>query len=349
MNELVFELGTGGDFFLTSTQYPESTRVRTPIINQKPTIMNSIQSDRHNMHLKTESFLTDHAAETAGQPLVGTYLGVLSDRITKVIEADGIATADTTGTTAAKDAKRTDLINKALHVIDGAKAHAMVTEDTELMDLIDYTESDLKRMRDSDLQLKMSHVYDATAPIAASLVTYGVSAGDLTALDDAVEAFRVIIPKPSTKTDQKVVAGHDVDEYQAELTTLLTKKLDIVMNLFRTSNPNLHEGYYLARAIDDTNGPSGPWVHINTVPAAGGVDTVTFSKPASAGLKLENTGSADLSFQLANASGAIGAAVTVLAGQTWTGTLVDLGNGGDRFKVSNLDAVSAGSFRITVG
>lgn len=311
--------------------------------------MNSTQSDRHNMNLKVESYLTDHAAETAGQALVETYRGILSDRIDKVIKADGKATADTTGTTEAKDEARTLLIGRAMHVIDGTKVHAMVTSDEELMNLIDYTESDLKQMRDSDLQLKCGHVYDAVLPIAASLATYGVSTDDIDDLSDAVEAFRVIIPRPSIKTDNKVVAGHDVDEYQAEIAALLKDKLDLVMNLFKTSNPNLHEGYYLARAIDDTSGPSGPWVHMNTVAAADGVTTVTFSKPASAGLKLENTGSADLSFQLGNASGAIGAAVTVNAASVWNGLLSDLGNGGDRFKVSNLDMESAGSFRIVVG
>lgn len=311
--------------------------------------MDNTQVNFHNACLKVSDFLDDHSADTALVAQIAVCESELNDLIDKIIIADGAATEDTSGTTETKNAAREAMIALTLKCCNAAMAHATATGDLELLRKVDFTPSELNKQRDSVLHTTCRKAYTRVSPLGAALIPFLVVADDLTDWDEAITLFLNLLTEPGDRIDDKKLEGQLVDLYQAQVRTLLDDKLDVYMNLFLPTAPMLVAEYKLARAIDNLGGSPSLWVHEATVPAAEGVNTPTFSKPASAGAKLENTGATVLSFQLADASGAIGSAVVVNAGQTWNGLLSDMGTGGDRFKVTNPDLASQGSFRISIG
>lgn len=340
--------------FFTSTQYRYPTCVRALFIdpnnNQNPFAMNKTEVNHHDMHLKVQRFLALHAAETAGVAQVATLEALLDDLIDNVITQDGAATVDTSGTAEAKKAKRTLLTALFMHVVAGAKAHFTTVDDTEQLRIVDFTLSEVTALRDSELYTTLWNVYDTNlVPVAASLTGYNVTALQMTQLDTLLDEWRTLIKAPSLKIDQKVVAGHNVEELQAAITTLLDTRLDVVMDTFKMGNPDLVEGYYLARAIDDTGGSSA-WIHSGTVDAGAGVATPTFEgAQGDTPLKLQNTGTADLSFQMLLGGAPVGAPKALSAGSTYAGLIGDLAPEGNAFKVENTDMVNAGTYKVTVG
>lgn len=311
--------------------------------------MDNNQINHHNMLIKVIDFLDDHSAETATVAEVADCEADLNDLFTKIVEADGEAIEDTGGTTDDKAEARDKMIALTLKCCNGAKAFGTASGNRQLVRKVTITKSRLDKERDDQLHTTCRRAYKTVQPLTASLAGYQVSATDVSDWDTAIENFLDLSPEPGDRKDDRVVAGHKVDLYQAEVTGILTKRLDVYMDTFLPSAPFLVEEYYLARAIDDLGGSPGAWVHTNTVPAASGVDTPTFTAGPTKPIKIENTGAVDLSFQLADSGGAIGSPVSVAATASFTGTVGGIGTGGDRFKVTNADLTTAGSFKITIG
>lgn len=311
--------------------------------------MNNTQINRFNMHLKVIDFLTDNAAETAAVEPIDDCRTELIDLRDKIITADGAANEDTHGTTETKDAARILMEKLTLKCCNGARAHATLTGNLQLLRKVDFTPTELAKQRDSVLHTTCRKAYTTVNPLGAALVPYLVTATDLTDWDAAITAFLLLITEPGDLKDDKVVEGMKVDVYQAEVTTLLHTRLDVYMDLFLPTNPFLVAEYKLARAIDDLGGSPTTWVHEAVVPAADAVSTPTFIAAPTKPIELKNTGTTELHFILSNAGGAIGSPVVVSAGTAFIGTLGTIGTGGDRFKISNPDVAVDGSFRITIG
>ncbi|MDR3244813.1 MAG: hypothetical protein LBT50_00085 [Prevotellaceae bacterium] len=87
---------------------------------------------------------------------------------------------------------------------------------------------------------------------AAELLGYGVNAAAIATLDSAVAAFESLIVKPQTTIDERKVYTGNIKQLFAETDSVIYDRLDKLITLFKTSDPDFYALYKNARNIIDT-------------------------------------------------------------------------------------------------
>lgn len=111
-----------------------------------------------------------------------------------------------------------------------------------------YTETDLKKISDNELDTTLSLIYKSAQVNQEQLVPYGVTTGKIADYKVAIDAFKLAIgsPKGGTisrkqSTDQLAVLFDD--------SITLVEKVDLMLDTFKFSNPALYAEYQNNRRI----------------------------------------------------------------------------------------------------
>ena len=91
-------------------------------------------------------------------------------------------------------------------------------------------------------------------PLENLIVPYGVTMADIKRLEQQFDQFVNNISEPSLAIDQRKNDNVQVVKLIEETRNFLNQKLDVLMRVFEVDNPELHQKYLSARAID-INGP----------------------------------------------------------------------------------------------
>lgn len=329
--------------------------------------MDDNQENRFTAALQVQDFLEDNASDLAGVAQIAEVKTELDGHIEKYVEADGTATTDTTGSAEEKAAQRAILMSTTLRLSRAAKAWATDTNDIKLLRKVDLVKTDLSQLRDTQFYVACKELNKLITPIIASLAPYLVLPTHLTAQGDALEAYFDTISEPADQSDERQLAGQEADRQLSLIYTLFNTKLDTYMDLLLDDEPELVAEYYLARAITDNAGGSGsgtggggtpapgtgagtqPIVFSGTVLHMSAITTALFVYKANKAVKLENTGSPMLKFQLQKGGMPAGTVISLNAGEVMNGIFSDLAMDGDSFQISNIDPLSDGNYSITLG
>ena len=192
---------------------------------------------------------------------------------------------ETTGITTDKTAKRSNMTDKALFLINRLQSYANVVNNPELLDSIKYSVSDLKKARDTDVIGICNTVLAKANANAAAIATYGVTAVMLTDLQAAITVYSATLAKPKAAKSQTKTATENITKLFKEADDLLIKRLDLDIELFKTTKPEFYSQYKTARIIIST-GTRTTSVMGNVISALGAepLKGVTFS------FTLENSG-----------------------------------------------------------
>ena len=236
--------------------------------------MDSIQEDRYGMYLKVDLFLVNNAAALAFNPAIATTRTSLNSFINLIAQSDSTATRDITGFTAAKNEHKTQQKNQFKLVRAALMGYFTANPDIKKKTMIDFSDSEIDRFRDSELYMKTDQLLDIALPIKALLVPFGVAAAQVDALDTLNGLWQSM--EPSNRMEEAVnkASGEDVDRYMAQTTELLDKTLDSYLKVVQYTAPNLYSQYQTARMIDDSGGGSdsqGYEVSNMTIPAGSSV------------------------------------------------------------------------------
>ena len=172
-----------------------------------------------------------------------------------LIEANRDAqTLETTGITTDKTAKRAAMVEKALFMENRLQSYANVNSNPELLESIQYSASDLKKARDTDVVGICNTILARAIANAAAIVTYGVTAAMITDLQVAIAAYSATLAKPKAAKSQTKTATENLAKLFKEADELLFKRLDLDIELFKTSKPEFYSQYKTARMIISTGG-----------------------------------------------------------------------------------------------
>lgn len=172
-----------------------------------------------------------------------------------LIEANRDAqTLETTGITTDKTAKRAAMVEKALFLENRLQSYANVTSNPELLESIQYSASDLKKARDTDVVGICNTILAKATANAAAIVTYGVTAAMITDLQAAIAAYSATLAKPKAAKSQTKTATENLAKLFKEADELLVKRLDLDIELFKASKPEFYSQYKTARMIVSTGG-----------------------------------------------------------------------------------------------
>ncbi|MBU1009586.1 MAG: carboxypeptidase-like regulatory domain-containing protein [Bacteroidetes bacterium] len=163
-------------------------------------------------------------------------------------------TLETTGITTDKTAKRNSMTEKTLFMINRLQSYANVVNNPELLESIKYSASDLKKSRDTDVIGICNTVLAKANANAAAIATYGVTAAMITELQAAITAYSATLSKPKAAKSQTKTATENLTKLFKEADELLVKRLDLDIELFKTTKPDFYSQYKTARIIIPTGG-----------------------------------------------------------------------------------------------
>ena len=126
--------------------------------------------------------------------------------------------------------------------------------DNEMKAVANLTESKLKTMRDDLLGSRANSIHVFATANAAALIPAGVTAAQLTALNNQKNTWLANTQRP--RQLKAVAKGHTVN-LLAQIKTidaLLKEQLDKLMLPFKATNPSFYADYTANRVIHDTHG-----------------------------------------------------------------------------------------------
>lgn len=257
--------------------------------------MNDIQENQLSMFQKTQEYLVNHDGDTSSVAMVATLRGQLGNHINSILDKATESGADITGYTADKQQKREALVLKIQLAAGAVAAWASVNNDVSTLEQVDETPSSINKMRDNDLIVYGQIVSGLADTNIAALGDFGLVAGDVTALNNAITNYTNHVQQPRVQIAERGKALIELATLFDETNSLLKTKLDNVMRVFYTTNPGLYAGYQLVRGIDDTGSASTP-DYEGTAPASTITLIDTLNYLDSRTFKFKNTGSVELAF-----------------------------------------------------
>jgi hypothetical protein len=213
--------------------------------------MTSYQEAYEKMSLASASFLTANAAITTTLTGFTTYFPVIQTTHTQILTAKVQQEADRKGDTTSKNAIRATLITQAIDVDRRVVAYATNTNNNSLLELVNYTESELKKYSDQKLVSCCQVIRDSANANVAALATYGVTAAILTTLQTTITNFNAAIPKGRVVTTNSGEATQILANLFKTLTTNWAK-IDTLVEMARTSQPNFYDEYQKVRKVIET-------------------------------------------------------------------------------------------------
>jgi len=216
--------------------------------------MNINQEDKFSMYYVVKNTCEKYQTTWTTNAVFAATYNLWVAKIPLIEQNRDAQTLETTGITTDKTAKRAAMTEKTLFMENRLQSYANVVNNPELLESIKYSASDLKKARDTDVIGICNTVLAKATANAAAIVTYGVTAAMITELQAAITAYSATLAKPKAAKSQTKTATENLTKLFKEADELLTKRLDLDIELFKTSKPDFYSQYKTARIIIPTGG-----------------------------------------------------------------------------------------------
>ncbi|MGE0637116.1 MAG: carboxypeptidase-like regulatory domain-containing protein [Bacteroidia bacterium] len=219
--------------------------------------MKNVLSNRVNMINATITFCDGNTTVTMSIPAFATVLAAIKAKMLLINSYNQIGDGTTKGVTLDTNALRKAMTTLAVKCANATLAFANSTNNNTLAALVDYSETDLNKMKKEDVDDTCQAIHDATNNNIAGASNFGVTPIDVTDLFAALGLYRVasqnprqaIISKSQAKLQIKLMVREVIDE-------LLVKQLDKMANTLKPTQFEFWSGYKQSREIIDLGSTS---------------------------------------------------------------------------------------------
>jgi hypothetical protein len=171
------------------------------------------------------------------------------------IEEEAQAQSEITqGVTNDKETKKLAMVDLAIKLSAGAKAYASKVKNVELKTNLSISHSRLLKKKDQECYSFCKNIHTLISPLTVNLASYGITAGDLIALNNAIGSFHDVISAPQTARTESKNATSQLDVLFDQLDTVLKDSLDPLALVLKATNEEFYRGYLNARYIGGLGG-----------------------------------------------------------------------------------------------
>ena len=150
-----------------------------------------------------------------------------------------------------KDAIQDSMIDLSLRVAGAVFAYASDTSNLTLKGKVNYSRSELKRVRDSISGQRCQVIADEANTVIGVLATYGIVPADITLLRAKIIDFTNALSAPRTAIAERKGATDELTKQVRKTDVLLKEKLDKLIEKFKVSSVDFYKLYFDARRIVD--------------------------------------------------------------------------------------------------
>ena len=211
--------------------------------------MNNDQLNDLTMFEKVDTHLEEHKDEIGSIPRFARTVKTFRSKLAKIRKTAGVQKSVANGTTDNKLQAQEAFILVVNMVRSILLAEAEENENAELAKKMSMTENMFRALRDSE-QLDYANIVLAeTEPYKKELEESGITQEILDNLASQIEKCAKAIGKRDHSQVQKTNSTGDLDLLFSETRRLLKKTLDNRIELFRISNPQFYNEYWIAREV----------------------------------------------------------------------------------------------------
>ncbi len=212
--------------------------------------MDTIQTNRVTMFKTVSAVLDDHNSVWSSMARMQTAVTRFKGNI---ISIDRAAQLQETPSGAADDkAAARDALEDVLFLVCEALAVLAHTDnDHDLLALVALRPSTLQRFDAEELSNRAATVLTEANARKTALAELNVTQANLDELDQALQNFNQSKTSPRTATAAKKVQTATLADLISETSGMLRSEMDLLVDLFRRTNPEFVAGYRAARVIVD--------------------------------------------------------------------------------------------------
>jgi len=211
--------------------------------------MNKKQNDNLSMLHGVQNHFNVNTAIWSSNIPISDVKTALSAKLEQIAQAALMQSTDSTGATIDKARLRSDLEAKGFFVCSVLRAYANLNPGYQLYKRLQITKAGFVRFRENDLLVAIDDLDAAAAPIIEFLVPFGVTQSTLDELMAARAAFHNIMNRPDEITGNRKNATLLITQLLKEAVALLEGKMDHMMEIFRSTEPQFFNVYFNDRAI----------------------------------------------------------------------------------------------------
>ena len=218
--------------------------------------MNTFQEDHLSMYYSVEDVCQKHRAIWVANAVFSATHDEWAEIIPKIEQNRDLQTLETTGITTDKTSKRAIMTEKALFIQNRLQSYANVTGNSELLESVQYSESKLKKARDTNIVGICNTILGRAKEFAPSILTYGVDETAITDYETSIGAYVLTLASPKVVKSQTKTATENLTKLFKDAENKLTKRMDLDIELFKTSSPEFYSQFKTARIVVSTGNRS---------------------------------------------------------------------------------------------
>ncbi len=171
--------------------------------------------------------------------------------IANITVAAPLSAVVTTGITTDKLVSKTDL--SQITAITGGQiyAYAAKTGNNALKDAVDFSASQLKKLKDGEIAARCQTIHDLGVANKDALADYGVTTAKLAELQTAINDYVQSAPKPRSAITDRATVKANIRNYFAQADAILVEQMDKLVETLIEDHPDFVQTYKNARIIVD--------------------------------------------------------------------------------------------------
>ncbi len=203
------------------------------------------------MLLNTQGALDANSTLWSSIPVMLSAKNNLDELIQRIGDVNEKTVSNSKAVTADKAVTLNNLIAKAVTLSGILQAYAAVTENVKLAGKVALTKSDLTKIRETDVEARITPVIEEAWKELANLADYGLTEDMIVETETSLDDFKALIGQPRTVRNQAFAAMTLLEELFDAANDLVKNQLDKLMIRFKFSNTEFYSEYERARTIVD--------------------------------------------------------------------------------------------------
>ena len=213
--------------------------------------MNAKQQSKFKMYRSTQSHFENSKGTFAANPAFSSSLESFSNIIAEIAAHETVVAKKITGVSKDKTKLKQTLADIAYRIGSQVFAYASKAKNNSLKKQVDFSVSDLLRIKDSLFVPALQNIYDAANNNIKDLADYSINTDDLKELNDLMSGYRDAVPTTRTAITTRAAKTKSLTELFKEGDRILKEEIDKLVTGLKKGNKLFVDEFTNARKIMD--------------------------------------------------------------------------------------------------
>lgn len=213
--------------------------------------MDNLTESRLNMFRAVAKHCNDNPAIVSTVPAFQTAATALNSTISSILTTAQMESQVIKGITIDKSELKKTLCQQATDIAASVYAYASGINDNTLKQQVNYSLTELLRIKDDLIGPVNTNIHDAANTHLAALAPYGITAATLTSFMTAITNYITVVPTPRNAVSQRKAYIAELKKMMKDGDNILKEQMDKLIGNFKTTHPQFVTAYKSNRVIID--------------------------------------------------------------------------------------------------